>query len=177
MIKRAMQGRLALLPAIKRVMDEVMAGPGARVPFDGPLAEERALLANAKKLSLFCAGAASQKFGTDLSEQQEVMGMLADMLAEVLVLESVLLRTEKMNGSKPLAIKLARYYAARSFRVLETAAERLLGAIAEGDMLRTQMAIFRRLTKREPVNSVALGRDIAGAMVAAGRYTLESRTA
>jgi butyryl-CoA dehydrogenase len=177
MVKRAMQGRLALLPAIKRVMDEVMTGPGARVPFDGPLAEERALLANAKKLGLFCAGAASQKFGTDLSEQQEVMGMLADMLAEVLVLESVLLRTEKMNGSKPLAIKLARYYAARSFRVVETAAERLLGAIAEGDMLRTQMAIFRRLAKREPVNTVALGRDIAGAMVNAGRYTLESRTA
>jgi butyryl-CoA dehydrogenase len=157
-------------------MDEVMTGPGARVPFDGPLAEERALLANAKKLSLFCAGAASQKFGTDLGEQQEVMGMLADMLAEVLVLESVLLRTEKMNGSKPLAIKLARYYAARSFRVVETAAERLLGAIAEGDMLRTQMAILRRLAKREPVNTVALGRDIAGAIVAAGRYTLESRT-
>jgi butyryl-CoA dehydrogenase len=177
MVKRAMQGRLALLPAIKRVMDEVMAGPGARVALDGPLAEERALLANAKKLALFCAGAASQKFGMDLAEQQEVMGMLADMLAEVLVLESVLLRTEKMNGSKPLAIKLAKYYAARSFRVLETAAERLLGAIAEGDMLRTQMTIFRRLTKHEPVNTVALGRDIAGAMVDAGRYTLQSRTA
>jgi butyryl-CoA dehydrogenase len=158
-------------------MDEVMAGPGARVALDGPLAEERALLANAKKLALFCAGAASQKFGMDLAEQQEVMGMLADMLAEVLVLESVLLRTEKMNGSKPLAIKLAKYYAARSFRVLETAAERLLGAIAEGDMLRTQMTIFRRLTKHEPVNTVALGRDIAGAMVDAGRYTLQSRTA
>ncbi|MGB8259293.1 MAG: acyl-CoA dehydrogenase family protein [Terracidiphilus sp.] len=173
MVKRAMQGRLALLPAIKRVMDEVMAGPGARVTYDGPLAEERALLANAKKLGLFCAGAAAQKFGTDLSEQQEVMGMQADILAEVLVLESVLLRTEKMNGSNPLAIKLAKFAAARSFRVLESAAERLLGAIAEGDMLRMQMTIFRRLTKHEPVNTVALGREISSVMVEAGRYTLE----
>ena len=63
MIKRALQGRLALLPAIKQVMDEVMAGPVARADYEGPLAEERALLASAKKLGLFCAGAASQRFG------------------------------------------------------------------------------------------------------------------
>jgi len=98
------------------------------------------------------------------------MGALADILIEVLALESTLLRTEKMNGSSSLAIKIARYYAARSFRIVETAAERVLGAVAEGDMLRTQMAIFRRLSKHEPANTVALGREIAAAMVEAGRY-------
>jgi alkylation response protein AidB-like acyl-CoA dehydrogenase len=172
MIKRAMQGRLALLPAIQKVMDEVMAGPGMRSAGEGALAEEFALLASAKKLGLFCAGAASQRFGNDLAEQQEVMGMLADILAEILVLESTLLRTEKMGGKNQLAIKLAKYYAARSFRVVSSAAERVMGAVAEGDMLRTQMAIFRRLIKHEPSNTVALGRDIAAAMVEAGRYTI-----
>jgi alkylation response protein AidB-like acyl-CoA dehydrogenase len=170
MIKRAMQGRLALLPAIKKVMDDVMAGPVAKVSYEGPLAEERALLAGAKKVSLFCAGAASQKFGNDLGEQQEVMGALADMLSETLALESSILRAEKAN--KPLAVKLAKYYAAYSFRIIETSAERVLGAVAEGDMLRTQMTIFRRLTKHEPVNTVALGREISAAMVEAGRYRL-----
>jgi butyryl-CoA dehydrogenase len=170
MIKRAMQGRLALLPAIKKVMDDVMAGPVAKVSYEGPLAEERALLAGAKKISLFCAGAASQKFGNDLGEQQEVMGALADMLSEALALESSLLRAEKAN--KPLAVKLTKYYAAYSFRIIETSAERVLGAVAEGDMLRTQMTIFRRLTKHEPVNTVALGREISAAMVEAGRYRL-----
>ncbi|MGA8940660.1 MAG: acyl-CoA dehydrogenase family protein [Acidobacteriaceae bacterium] len=172
MIKRALQGRLALLPAIKQVMDEVMAGPGVRTNYEGPLADERALLASAKKLGLFCAGAASQRFGMDLADQQEVMGALADVLIEVLALESAILRTEKMAGRNELAIKMTKYYAARSFRVVETAAERVIAAVAEGDMLRTQMAIFRRLSKHEPVNTVTLGREIAAVMVEAGRYTL-----
>jgi butyryl-CoA dehydrogenase len=172
MIKRALQGRLALLPAIKRVMDEVMAGPVVRAERQGPLADEHALLASAKKLGLFAAGAASQKFGNDLGDQQEVMGALADILSEVLALESAILRAEKMEGRKPLAIKLAKYYAARSFRVVETATERVLGAVAEGDELRTQMAIFRRLAKHEPANTVVLGREIAAAMIEAGRYTI-----
>ena len=173
MIKRAMQGRLALLPAIQKVMDEVMAGPAQRASYSGPLQEERALLAGAKKLGLFCSGAASQKYGVDLAEQQEVMGALADVLIETLALESTILRSEKMTGrSQPLAIKLAKYYAARSFRIVETAAERVIGAVSEGDMLRTQMTIFRRLAKHEPANTVALGREISAYMVEAGRYTL-----
>lgn len=172
MMKRAMQGRLALLPAIQRVMDEIMAGPQPREERAGELAEQHWLLANAKKLSLFCAGAASEKFGAELVDQQEIMGALADMIMEVLVLESAILRTEKMQGRSPLAVRMTKYYAARSFRVLETAAERILGAVAEGDMLRTRMTIFRRFTKHEPENTVALGREIAIAMTEAGRYTL-----
>jgi alkylation response protein AidB-like acyl-CoA dehydrogenase len=172
MIKRASQGELALLPAIKRVMDEVMAGPGIRTLYEGPLTEERALLTSAKKLGLFCAGAASQKYGNDLAEQEEVMGALADILIEALTLESTILRTEKMAGRNPLAIKLTKYYAARSFRIVETAAERVLAAVSEGDILRIQMAIFRRLAKHEPVDTVTLGREIAAAMVEAGHYAL-----
>jgi alkylation response protein AidB-like acyl-CoA dehydrogenase len=170
MIKRALQGKLALLPAIQRVMDEVMAGPSARVSYEGPLADERLLLANAKKISLFCSGAASQKFGNDLGEQQEIMGALADMLSEVLALESAILRTEKMGTNASLAILLTRYYAVRSFEIVAAAAQRVLGAVAEGDMLRTQMTILRRFVKHEPVNRVAIGREISAAMVAAGRY-------
>ncbi len=172
MLKRAAQGRLALLPAIQRVMDEIMAGPKVREERDGELAEQHFLLANAKKLSLFCAGAASERFGSELAEQQEIMGALADMIMEVLVLESAILRAEKMQGRSSLAVRMTKYYAAHSFRVLETAGERILGAVAEGDTLRTRMTIFRRLAKHEPENTVALGREIATAMTEAGRYTL-----
>jgi len=172
MIKRAMQGRLALLPAIQKVMDDVVSGQSAQASFDGPLACECVIVANAKKIALFCAGAASQKFGTELADQQEVVSDLADILIEVLVLESAILRAEKMSAKKPLGTKLAKYYADRSFNVIRNAAERALGAVAEGDMLQTQMAILRRLTKHEPVNLTALGREIASAMTAAGRYTI-----
>jgi butyryl-CoA dehydrogenase len=77
-----------------------------------------------------------------------------------------------MGRPDSIAVKLAKFYAARSFRIVETSAERVLGAVAEGDMLRTQMAIFRRLAKHEPSNTVALGREIATATVEAGRYII-----
>ena len=172
MLKRAMQGRLALLPAIAKVMDEVMAGPSPREESSGPLAAEKALLASAKKLGLFCSGAASQKYPTNLPDQQEVMGLLADILSEILVMESAILRAEKFRGRSPIAIQLAQLSAARSFRVIQDSAERVLGAIAEGDMLRTQMAIFRRLSKHDPINIVAIGRAVAEEIIAAERYTL-----
>ena len=100
------------------------------------------------------------------------MSDLADILIEVLVLESTILRAEKMSAKKPLGVKLAKYYAVRSFNVVRNAAERAIGAVAEGDMLQTQMAILRRLTKHEPVNSAELGREIASVMTDAGRYTI-----
>jgi len=171
--KRAAQGRLALLPAIKEAMDELSAGTSQHAVFDGPLAHERALLADAKKLGLFCAGVVSEKYGTALGDKQEVSGRLAEIIAEILVLDSVVLRTEKMSGRNPLAIKLARYYGARSMSVIKIAAERIIGVVAEGVALHEKMAVFRRLTEHDPINAAAIGRDIASAMVAAGRYTIE----
>ena len=172
LLKRAMQGRLPLLPAIAKVMDEVMAGPGARTEETGPLAAEKALMASAKKLALFCSGAASQKYPTTLQDQQEIMGALADILIEVLTMESAILRAEKFAGRSATAVQLAQLSAARSFRIIQDAAERVLGAVAEGDMLRTQMAIYRRLAKHEPVNTVAMGRAVAEEVIAAERYPL-----
>ncbi len=75
MMKRAMQGQLVLLPAIQRVMDEVMAGPTPREERTGELADQHALLASAKKLSLFCAGAASQKYGAAVSIPRQSRGL------------------------------------------------------------------------------------------------------
>jgi len=172
MLKRAMQGRLALLPAIGKVMDEVMSGPSPREEASGPLAAQKALLAAAKKLGLFCSGAASQKYPTNLQDQQEIMGALADILMETLVMESAILRAEKFSGRSRTAVGLAQLAATRSFRIIQDAAERIVGAIAEGDMLRTQMAIYRRLAKHDPVNTVAIGRAIAEEMIAAERYTV-----
>jgi butyryl-CoA dehydrogenase len=172
LLKRAMQGRLPLLPAIGKVMDEVMAGPGTRAEATGPLGAEKALVKSAKKLALFCAGAASQKYATNLQDQQEVMGALADILIEVLTMESAVLRAEKFAGRSATAVGLAQLSAARSFRIIQDAAERVLGAVAEGDMLRTQMAIYRRLAKHEPANTVAIGRAVAEEVVAAERYSL-----
>ena len=94
LLKRAMSGQLALLPAIKKTMDEVMAGPSGE-ELEGTLAAERKLVENAKKLSMLVAGAASQKYMQKLADHQEVMGAIADMVIEVFAMDSALLRARK----------------------------------------------------------------------------------
>jgi butyryl-CoA dehydrogenase len=177
LMKRAVAGQLPLLAAIKHLMDEVMSGPSAPEDVEGPLAAEHKMLASAKKLSLFAAGAASQKYGQGLAEQQEIMGALADCIMEVYALESCLLRAEKLLVNKGAAaarqaVAITQYYAVKSLQTVELAARKVIGAVAEGDMLRTQVAILRRLAKYEPADTVALGRQIARHVLAAGRYAL-----
>jgi len=176
-VKSAMSGKLALLPAIKEVMDEVTAGPVLKEEREGALAAEREQLANAKKLTLFAAGAATQKYSSKLADEQEAMGALADMMMEVFTMESAILRAEKSagknaGGSAPVAITLARLYTAKAMEKIELAARKVLAAAAEGDALRTQMAILRRLAKHDPADTIALGREAAGRMVKAGKYSL-----
>jgi len=159
------------------LMDEVMSGPSASEDVEGPLTAEHKMLASAKKMTLFAAGAASQKYGQGLADQQEIMGALADCIMEVYALESCLLRAEKLLANKGAsavrqAVALTQYYAVKSLQTVELAARKVIGAVAEGDMLRTQVAILRRLAKYEPADTVALGRQIARHVLAAGRYFL-----
>jgi hypothetical protein len=67
---------------------------------------------------------------------------------------------------------MTRSYTAKAFERVELAARRVIAAVAEGDMLRTQMAILRRLSKYEPADTIALGRQIARHVLEAGRYSL-----
>jgi len=161
LMKRAMSGQLALLPAIKRVTDEVMEMQSAFDDSQGTLAAERRMLANAKKLTLFAAGTAAQKHMQDLQDQQEIMGALADCIIEVYALESCLLRSEKLGSTARPQIAMTKLYAAKAMQTVESSARKVIAAVAEGDMLRTQMAILRRFCKYEPSNTIALGRQVA----------------
>lgn len=177
LMKRAMSGQLALMPAIKQLMDEVLSGPVAREEREGDLANEYGMLANAKKLALFAAGAATQKYMQALAEQQEVMTSIADMIIEVYAMESCILRAQKLLDQKPgssadQAVAMARIYAVKGFEIIETAARRVIAAVAEGDMLRTQLAILRRLAKYEPADTIALKRTVAKRVIEAGKYII-----
>ena len=174
LMKSAMSGKLALMPAIKALMDEVMAGPSPREDEgDGPLAAEFQLLASAKKLTLFAAGAATQKYMAAIADEQEVMGAIADSIIEVFAMESAILRAEKMAaGKSAIAVAMARIYASGAIDRIELASRKIIAAVAEGDMARTQMTILRRLAKHEPVDTIALRRQVARHVVQAGRYSL-----
>lgn len=172
-LKAAVSGKLPVMQAIKSLMDEVIAGPALPVDQDQPFAPETALVSAAKKLTLFAAGVATQRFATKLSEEQEVMASLADMIIQVFVMESALLRSRKIAGrddNLELPAALTRRCLAEGMDVVELAARKILGACAEGDTLRTQMTILRRLARREPADTIALSRLVAREMIDAGRY-------
>ena len=177
LLKRAMSGQLPLMPAIKKLMDEVLSGPSAAEELEGALPEERKLVGQAKKLGLFAAGAATQKYMQAIQDQQEIMGAIADMTIETYAMESAVLRAQKLSETKGeaaagLAIAMTRVYLSQAFEKVESAARKVIAAVADGDMLRTQLAILRRLAKYEPFNTIELRRQIAERMIERGKYTL-----
>jgi len=168
---------LPLMPAIKKLMDEVLSGPSTGEEIEGAVAEERKLVAQAKKLGLFAAGAATQKYMQAIQDQQEVMGAIADMTIETYAMESAVLRAQKMvenqgENAAALPIAMTRVYLSEGMQKIEAAARKVIAAVAEGDMLRTQLAIFRRLAKYEPFNTIELRQQIAQKMIERGKYTL-----
>jgi alkylation response protein AidB-like acyl-CoA dehydrogenase len=177
LLKRAMSGQLPLMPAIKKLMDEVLSGPSAGGESDGALAEERKLVVQAKKLGLFAAGAATQKYVQAIQDQQEIMGAIADMTIETYAMESAVLRTQKIAEAKgesaaALPVAMTRVYLSQAFEKVESAARRVIAAVADGDTLRTQLAILRRLSKYEPFNTIGLRQQIAQRMIERGKYGL-----
>src|ERR1700733_12631677 len=145
---------------------------------EGPLAEERKIVTQAKKLGLFAAGAATQKYMQAIQEQQEIMGAIADMAIETYAMESAVLRAQKISETKgeaaaALPIAMARIYVSQAMEKIESAAKKVIAAVAEGDMLRTQLAILRRLAKHEPFNTIELRQRIAQKVIERGKYVVE----
>jgi alkylation response protein AidB-like acyl-CoA dehydrogenase len=177
LLKRATSGQLPLMPAIKKLMDEVLSGPSVGDEFEGPLSEELRLVGQAKKLGLFAAGSASQKYMQAIQDQQEIMGAIADMTIETYAMESAVLRAQKIVASKgesaaALPLAMTRVYLSQAMEKIESAARKVTAAVADGDMLRTQLAILRRLAKHEPFNTVALRQEIASPIIERGKFTL-----
>ncbi|HEV7219210.1 MAG: acyl-CoA dehydrogenase family protein [Terriglobales bacterium] len=177
LLKRATSGQLPLMPAIKKLMDEVLSGPSQSDELEGPLAGERKVVSSAKKLTLFAAGAASQKYMQAIQDQQEIMGAIADMVIETYAMESATLRSHKIASSAgeagaALPIAMTQVYLSQGMEKIEAAARKVIAAVADGDMLRTQMAILRRLAKREAFNTIELRQRIADKMIGRGKYAL-----
>ena len=176
LMKQAMAGKLPLLPAIKRVMDEVTQPPSFGGDGDAgePLAREVTVLAATKKIALFAAGVASQRFMTALEEQQEIMADLADMICHVFALESALLRARKMaaagRNTAATAAAMTGLLVDETMALTEHAARRVLAGCGEGDALSTQLAILRRLARFTPADTVALSRAVARQAIALERY-------
>jgi butyryl-CoA dehydrogenase len=164
LLKRAQQGRLGLVKAVKGLMDEILAGPSAATA----QSEERRLVSGAKKIALLLLGSAFEKFGPAMEQQQEVLAGIADVAMEVFAMESALLRLEKTKQGADMTAVLLRDSLTRA----EAFAKPVLAACSEGDALRSKMTVLRRFAKHEPVDAIAIRRRIAERQLSAGHYVV-----
>jgi len=180
LMKRAMGGQLPLIPAAMKLADEILAGPSFEETPEGVLAEETRVVANAKKMFLQAAGGAVQKFREKLSDEQELVAALANIVMEVYAMESCLLRGQKAAATKGEAasetmIDATRVFITEAMERVEHEAKRAIAAVHEGDMLTTQMAVLKRFGKRPALDTIALRRNVAAAVQAQDRYPFEGR--
>ncbi|MGA9630427.1 MAG: acyl-CoA dehydrogenase family protein, partial [Candidatus Acidiferrales bacterium] len=179
LLKRAMAGVLPLIPAAMKLGEELLAGPSFDETPAGAFAEEEKSLAQAKKIFLLAAGAAVQKFRDQLANEQEIVGALANIVMDVYAIESSLRRAQKSAASKgqssALMAEAARAFIYDALDRIEKEARTALAAIVDGDTLTTQLAALRRLAKHAPVDTIAIRRRVADAVLAQDRYPFDGR--
>jgi alkylation response protein AidB-like acyl-CoA dehydrogenase len=176
LIRRALKGELPLIPAAKRLQDEVLSPSVATGGFgdQGILDEEMRVVAAFKKVALMVLGTAMQTYGEKLTDEQEVVSYAADILIDIYASESAVLRAREVSSSREptadLHVQAARVFVNDAAQRVESAAKSALAAMADGDTLRTLLAALRRVLKASPVNTVAMRRALADAVVARGAY-------
>ena len=176
LMKSALSGKLALLPAAQALMDEILTPQMAGFDDDeGLLAAETKLAKNAKKVGLMTLGTAAQKYMMTLGDQQEILIGIADIIMDAYAMESAILRTQKLAASQGEAaaaryIDMTRVFCNDAVERIEARAKNTLAGMSEGDELRTLLAALRRFTKLTPVNTIVARQRIADVMIAANKY-------
>ncbi|MGD1100990.1 MAG: acyl-CoA dehydrogenase family protein [Terriglobia bacterium] len=176
LMKRSLKGQLPLLSAAQKLTDEILGmAPIEETDDDAPLAEEAKLVQGAKKVLLLVAGSAVQRYMLALEYEQEVVGVISNLVMAVYAMESVLLRTQKkLAQTAPPAgepgIAVARAYLHGATDRMEMEARRALARIAEGDTLRTHLSVLRRFLRRTPPDSIGLKRQLADRALEMNRY-------
>lgn len=176
LLKRAMKGSLDLMSPAMAVQKELTSIPDFGASDDTVLfAKEKRVLANLKKAGLMVSGAAVQKFMMKLSDEQEVLMNLADMLIEGYVAESVLLRVEKLIGLRgekacEMEIAMAMIYLHYAVEKAAGAGKQAIYAFAEGDEQRLMLLGLKRFTKIDPYNLKEARRTVANHTISKGEY-------
>jgi alkylation response protein AidB-like acyl-CoA dehydrogenase len=176
LMKRAMTGKLALLPAAQALMDEMLSPSMASLDEDeGVLVAELKLARNAKKVALMTLGTAAQKYMMALAEQQEVLMGVADIIIDAYAMESAILRAQKLaaaEGAEAAArfVDMTQVFCNDAVERIDANAKNTLAAMSEGDELRTLLAALRRFTKLTPLNTVAARQRIADALIKSNKY-------
>ena len=175
-LKRAMKGQLDLMNPAMAVQKELMAIPDFSASDEnGLFTREKKVLRNMKKAALMVAGAAVQKFMVKLSDEQEILMNIADMLIEIYVAESTLLRVEKLIGKRgegncQIEKEMAIIYLHEALDKTASSGKHAIYGFAEGDELRLMLLGLKRFTKIDPYNLKAARRKVAEFALEKGQY-------
>jgi alkylation response protein AidB-like acyl-CoA dehydrogenase len=174
LLKKAFKGELPLFQKAVALQEELMMLTPEE-PGDEPLAQEKYLVRNAKKIALLAAGLATQKYGKTLEKEQEVLANIADLISNVYAMESVVLRTEKAIAKTGLdknkqKLLYTQIYCQEAFNELEAIAKETLVAVEQGDTLRMMLSSLRKFTRHTPINVIAKKREAADVIIKAERY-------
>jgi len=171
LLKRAARGQLALHQAV----EGVLTGKCTKAAGAGDGDQEMWLVHSAKQIALLALGTANQKYGAELQKQQEVLMSIADIITEVLAMESAMLRSRKLaaSGRGGNAADICAVFLREAMDRIEISCRNVLGACLEGDALRRNMSVLRSLANYEPVNAVERRRNIARRLLANERYVCD----
>lgn len=178
LIKKAMKGHVDLLGPAMKVAEELMGIPDFNTPdYSELFAEEKELIGKIKKAFLMVAGSVVQKYGPALDEHQQLLMAASDMLIEIYMAESVILRTEKLAKSKGQEnvkeqIAMAQLYLYKAVDIVNLKGKEGIASFAEGDEQRMMLMGLRRFTKYTNLPNVAALREtIAKKLIEDNSYT------
>lgn len=177
LLKKAMKGELDLITPAMAIQDELTSIPSFDMPdYDTPLAEEKEILQKLKKAFLMVAGSAVQKYTTELEREQNLLMAAADILIEVFMVESAILRTEKLiqNQGKEAVkgqIAMTKLYMYEAVELIGQKGKEAIISFAEGDEQRMLLMGLRRFTKYQNFPNVGqLKKEIAQQLIEANEY-------
>ncbi|MBA4532602.1 acyl-CoA dehydrogenase family protein [Brevibacillus halotolerans] len=176
LVKKAMKGELPLLQAASGLQEELMSYYPSELE-EAPLAVEKHLLEMTRKIILMVAGSALMKYQKQLDQEQELLAIAADMLIELYAMDSAVKRTEKAitkNGAdkEQHKLNLTTVFVHEAFDRIEQGAKEALAGMEEGDDLRLRLSILKKLTRRDPINSIGLKRQIAAHVLEKNGYAV-----
>ncbi|TYO93807.1 acyl-CoA dehydrogenase family protein [Desulfallas thermosapovorans] len=178
LLRRGMKGQLPLLQAAQALAAEVTS-LRAKTPTgdEAPFEIEMDIINRAKKLLLLVGGTAAQKYMQKIVKEQEIIEIMANMVIEIYAMESAVLRAKKALAADPenaeTKVELALAYVYDAFPKFDAWAKQALAYMFEnGDMLRTNLSIAKRLAKYTPINLIGVKQKIAAKVLDAGKYVV-----
>ncbi|KGR82636.1 acyl-CoA dehydrogenase family protein [Lysinibacillus odysseyi] len=173
-MKKALKGELPLLQVAQNLQNELLMMMPEEVE-DAPLAQEKYLVKNAKKIAVLAAGTAAQAFGAKLDKEQELLVNIANIANQLYAMESAVIRTQKAierDGAEKAKQKIlyTEIFCQEAFAEIEKEAKDTLLASVEGDAGRMTLSALRKLTRHNPYNLIPKKREAAAKLIEAEKY-------